>query len=132
MKGEVFMINTDTLEKLISIYKDNTEMLKIISEQLESFEKYHSAIYFMESKLKVFTTEAVGTDEYQDAVKEMDKKRTRCHNDVIMAVSMFNRMAEKEGIAPFYDGEVSEERPYRRQIANAVLSYVEEIIEKRR
>ena len=34
-------------------------------------------------------------------------------------------------IPPDYDGTVSYEQPYRRQVADAVLNYVQEIILKR-
>lgn len=126
------MINNDTLEKLISIHKDNPLMISLIYEHLETFIKYHNAIYTMETKLKVYTPDILPAEEYRESVTELDKKRSRCHNDVIAAISMLNRLAEKENLPLLYDGTVSEERPYRRQIANAVLSYVEDIIKNRR
>lgn len=43
-------------------------------------------------------------------------------------VNVLNRMAKSQNLPPFYDGVVSEERPYRREVANAVLEYVEETI----
>ena len=58
--------------------------------------------------------------------------RTVIHNSVIANVNLLNRLAEKNGLHPVYDGIVSEERPYRREIANAVLDYVESIIKNRR
>lgn len=45
---------------------------------------------------------------------------------------MLNRMASKAGVGPIYGGTVSEEMPYRRQVADAVLEYVESIISDRR
>jgi len=41
-------------------------------------------------------------------------------------------MAAKEGLELIYNGIVSEERPYRREVANAVLEYVEKVIRERR
>ena len=40
-------------------------------------------------------------------------------------------VAEKNELVPVYDGVVSEERPYRREVANAVFEYVEYLIKKR-
>ena len=57
-----------------------------------------------------------------------DKTRTRCHNAVIAQVNCLNRLAEEAGIPPLYDGVVSEERPYRRQVADAVLDFVRDSI----
>jgi len=65
-------------------------------------------------------------------VESLDKKRTMLHNRVLIAVNVLNRMASKENLKPVYDGIVSEERPYRREVANAVLEYVEKIIKERR
>ena len=45
--------------------------------------------------------------------------------------SMLNRIASMTNIPPDYDGTVSYEQPYRRQVADAVLNYVQEIILKR-
>ena len=71
-------------------------------------------------------------EEYKDNVSKLDKMRTVNHNSVIANVNLLNRLAEKNGLQPVYDGIVSEERPYRREIANAVLDYVESIIKNRR
>lgn len=40
-------------------------------------------------------------------------------------------MADKAGLDPVYDGVVSKERPYRREVANAVFEYIESIINSR-
>ena len=46
-------------------------------------------------------------------------------------VNVLNRLAEKNTLPPFYDGKVSQDRPYRREVANGVLQYVEKIVENR-
>lgn len=126
------MINKDTLDKLISAYKDDATMLEIIFDQLKTFEDYHMAIYTMETKVKIYNSEILGLSDYQSMVMELDKKRTMCHDSVITAVNILNRLAEDKGIAPFYEGTVAFERPYRREVANAILSYTEEIIKQRK
>lgn len=126
------MINTEVIEGLVDIYKDDKEMLDIIAEQLASFEEYHSAIYSMETHMKVYTSKSSDISDYQKTTEALDKKRTLAHNSVITAVNVLNRIAEKEGLPLVYGGTVSTERPYRRLVANAVLEYVESVIKNRR
>ena len=58
----------------------------------------------------------------------MDRMRTTCHNAVIANVSIMNRLAEQTGLPPVYDGIVSEERPYRTELADAILAFVANVI----
>ena len=128
------MFNCETLNKLISLYQINGDDygLDLICDELETFEEYHSAIYSMETKLKIKSPKSMEREDYQFMVESLDKKRTMLHNRVLIAVNVLNRMAAKEGLEPVYDGIVSEERPYRREVANAVLDYVESVIKSRR
>jgi site-specific DNA-cytosine methylase len=77
----------------------------------------------MELWMKIYSKSITG-EEYKDNVSKLDKMRTVNHNSVIANVNLLNRLAEKNGLQPVYDGIVSEERPYRREIANDVLDYV--------
>ncbi len=126
------MINRETLGSMISAYSEDKEMLDIIFNALKHFEEYHQVIYEMETKMLVYSYDSMDKDDYQSMVTEADKLRTMKHNAVISSVSMLNKIAEKEKLPPFYDGIVSKERPYRRQVANAVLDFAEEIIKNRR
>ena len=124
-------INKSSIEQLISRYADDKEMLDIIFNALSDFEDYHRRIYEMETKLKVYTPKSMNPEDYRDMRETLDRSRTSQHNMVIMNVGMLNRFAESENIPLIYEGTVSEERPYRRELANAVLAYVEEIIKNR-
>jgi len=124
-------INKSSIEQLISRYADDKEMLDIIFNALSDFEDYHRRIYEMETKLKVYTPKPMNPEDYRDMRETLDRSRTSQHNMVIMNVGMLNRFAESENIPLIYEGTVSEERPYRRELANAVLAYVEEIIKNR-
>ena len=57
--------------------------------------------------------------------------RTYNLNAVIAQVNLLNRMAEEASLPPFYDGVVSEERPYRRELADAVLAFINDVIIQR-
>ena len=125
-------INTETLNKLIESYHDDEDALNMIEELLAVFEAYHTAIYGMETKLLLYSHGMAKDGDYQKTVEELDRTRTTRHNAVLARVNILNRMAKQYDLAPFYDGVVSEERPYRREVANAVLAFVETIIENRR
>lgn len=125
------MLNSETINNLIAIYKDDEKMLSIIERAIMSFEEYHQAIFKMELWLQIHTG-SVSADEYKDNVSKLDKGRSSEHNSVLGNVNLLNRLAVKNELPLAYDGKVSHKRPYRREVANAVLEYVEQIIHERR
>ena len=120
-------MNRKALEKLIQTCKGDSELLEIIQDALCSFEEYHSAIYSMEIRKQLLAGTA-DVLQYQEEIGEMDRRRTLRHNAVISNISMLNRLADQAGLPPVYDGVISGAQPYRRQIADAVLDYVREVI----
>lgn len=112
--------------------KGDNELIEFIHDCLESFCDYHRVIYDMETKLMLYNSKDMEREEWQSFYSKMDVDRRSKHNLVILSVRMLNRLAEKEGIPPLYDGIISDERPYRREIANSVLAYIETIIKERR
>ena len=123
-------MNYQTLEQLIQTFKDDSELLQAIKDAFDSFEAYHAAIYSMETRKKILIHTA-DTQNYQEEITAMDRKRTACHNAVLANVSMLNRMADMAGLPPVYEGVISEDQPYRRQVADAVLEYVHKIVRER-
>lgn len=128
----MYKINNETITKLITTCQEDKDMLDILYSSLKSFEEYHSVIFDMETWMKVFSYKSIDKEEYQSKVTDMDRRRTMCHNSVLSSVNILNRLAAKENLPLVYDGVVSEERPYRREVANAVIEYVENIIKNRR
>lgn len=124
-------LNKSSIEQLITKCADDKEMLDIIFNALSDFADYHRRIYEMETKLRVYSPKSMNSEDYRDMRETLDRSRTSQHNMVIMDVGMLNRFAEKENIPAIYEGIVSEERPYRRELADAVLDYVESIIKNR-
>jgi len=82
--------------------------------------------------MKIYSFKAMEKEDYQEMVMSLDKQRTMRHNSVITSVNILNRLAQKEGLPLVYNGIVSEERPYRRELADAVLNYIEKVIKNRR
>lgn len=105
--------------------------MNTIERCLISFEEYHSQIYKLEICMKIFSNGNVDKDNYKIKIEELDKSRTTYHNALLGNVNVLNRLAEKNTLPPFYDGKVSQDRPYRREVANGVLQYVEKIVENR-
>jgi len=124
------MLCAETIEKLADIYKDDSKIMSVIERCIKSFEEYHQVIFKMELWIKLYS-KSVSADEYKDNISQMDNARTMSHNSVLGNVKLLNRLAEKNELAPVYSGVVSEERPYRREVANAVLEYIESIIKER-
>jgi len=80
---------------------------------------------------KKLLIDTVDSHEYREKVTSMDCNRMANHNNVLGNVNMLNRMAALYDLAPIYDGIVSEDRPYRRQVADSVLGFVQDIILER-
>lgn len=120
--------NGETIKKLIVAFRDDTEMLELLEDALRSFQEYHAAIYTLELKKQLYSGSGIEADAYRSMVTELDRVRTSHHNAVLVQVNVLNRMAKSQNLPPFYGGVVSEDRPYRREVANAVLEYVEEVI----
>ncbi len=128
----MYKIKNEIITKLISTFREDKDILDIIHSSIKSFNEYHSAIYEMETWMKVYSYESIDKEEYQFKVTDMDKRRTIYHNSVLSSVNILNRLATKENLPLVYDGIVSEDRPYRREVANAVLEYIESIIKSRK
>ena len=122
----------DALQKIIQHYKEDKETIEVIYDILKGFEEYHIKIYEMEIKMRLFSYDTLGREDYQYMVKELDKMRTMQHNSILSGVNILNRLAANAELESVYDDIVSEERPYRREVANAVLAYVEDVIKNRK
>ena len=121
----------DNLQRLIDAIKDDTKQTNLLLLCLQSFEEYHHSIFEMETKLKIFSYDNMDRREYQDMRKSLDLSRTLKHNAVLKNLVIINRLAERAGTPPVYDGVVSEDHPYRREAADAVMAYIEGIINDR-
>lgn len=125
-------VSCENLQALIQASKEDGELLQYIMDCLKSFEDYHQAIFSMEAWLKIYSYEVLEREEYQDSLLSLDRLRTVCHNSVLDKINILNRMAAKADIELIYSGTVSGEMPYRREVADAVLSFVESCVLSRR
>lgn len=125
------MLCNGTIIKLIEIYRDNTKVIKSIERCIMSFEEYHSSIYKMETWMKIYGNNS-SKEEHKDTIANLDKSRTLQHNALLGNVNLLNRLAEKNKLPLVYDGIISHERPYRHEVANSVLKYIDFTINNRR
>ena len=125
------MVNIETLNSLLGHFRDDQEDIADIVHAMETFEDYHNAIYRLEITRRLFSCNAIESETYRSNTVERDRLRTYNHNAVIAQVNLLNRMAEEASLPPFYEGVVSEEKPYRRELANAILGFIQEVIVNR-
>ncbi|MBQ7547252.1 MAG: DUF3232 domain-containing protein [Clostridia bacterium] len=125
------MLNADTIKKLIEMKQNEPDDLEFIDSCFDSFELYHRAVIDEQKFVALYGGGALDQNEFFKRRKEVDDARTMCHNDILISVNALNRMAEQAGLEPVYAGKVSKERPYRREVANAVFAYLEYIINNR-
>lgn len=125
------MLCNDTIIKLIEIYKDNTKVIKSIERCIMSFEEYHSSIYKMETWMKIYENNS-SKEEHKDTIANLDKSRTLQHNALLGNVNLLNRLAEKNKLPLVYDGIITHKIPYRHEVANSVLEYIDFTINNRR
>ena len=125
------MVNNETLNGLLIHFRDDQDDIAAIVHAMESFEDYHNAIYRLEITRRLFSCNAIESEAYRSDTVERDRLRTYNHNAVITQVNLLNRMAKEASLPPFYDGVVSEEKPYRRELANAILDFIHEVIVNR-
>ena len=126
-----YEVNAETVSSLLKIYRDDAEMAGVILDALDSFEEYHQAIWRLEMRRLLYACGGMDADTYREEIPALDSVRTRRHNNLLAQVGLLNRLAEKEGLPPFYPGPVSEERPIRTHVADAVLAYVRSVIADR-
>ena len=124
------VVHSDLLSRLIDAYRDDLEALDMIRDAVKAFEHYHSAV-IEEQMFPIIYGCASDASDNQERRMELDKRRTTFHNSVIAYVRILNRMSSSVGLPPIYEGIVSEERHYRRQVADAVFSFLAAIIDER-
>ena len=124
------MLNTESLRTVITANRDDRDVMKLLSDLFDSFEKYHNAVVKERTFLLLHSGSAEG-EAFRETRKTLDAERTACHNSLLVSLRVLNRLADAEGAPPVYAGIVSEEQPYRRQAADAVFAFLADVIERR-
>ncbi len=107
------------------------EDLELLQHILDSIEDYHRAI-IRESSYHALYAEAPGDPrQFRETYHALDQARTSAHNLLLQHIAMLNNLAKAYQLPPLYAGEISERQPCRRQVADAALALLQEIIEHR-
>ena len=106
--------------------ESNAEDAAFMAETLLSFSRYASAIYELEVYM-LMNGEEADPDEH----KRLDEKRSHAHESVISHLEALNGLCRMYDIPAVYSGKLLREYPFRVEIADAVLAYVYDVLEKR-
>jgi hypothetical protein len=124
-------ITKEIIETLIAAVQGDEGALESIEDSLGRFERYHSAVYELETWLMLHDAQNTPREVYQSRREELDRARSSAHNALPASVNMLNRLAHLCGLPPVYAGDVSETQPAPHQVADAALAYVSEVIAAR-
>lgn len=124
-------LNRDSLNALIRTSVSDEDAYDLICGALKSFQEYHAAIYEMETAKTLLSAKGEDPEKYRQSIQSLDRARTVCHNAVLANVNILNRMAENAKLPLVYEGIISEAHPYRREVADAVLNYIRNIVLER-
>jgi hypothetical protein len=124
-------INSDSIRLLREKLKDDATAMQMLQDCLLSFMEYGSRIYRLEIYRLLFNYDNKNNEAFRQELMSLDRSRTMGHDSVISNLDILNRFCDRNGIPPVYDEIISTERPYRVEIADAVLAYAAQIIEAR-
>ncbi len=106
--------------------RDREDGLELLQQFADCAADYVQAVVRMEAALPVFRL-TLGAEEYRTRTGELDRRRTACHNALIDATRILNRMLESLGLPPLYGGDLSR----RRDVGDFAGAFVREMYDRR-
>ena len=123
-------MDINILFKICEMHKDDEQILQLIQTLINNFVKYQESC--VQQSIFVHTSKSLlSKEEYNNRYAELDKKRTVNHNACIDSIAIINRICSTSGLPPFYEGEVSKDRPQRIAIADEIGKFVYDIYDAR-
>ena len=92
-------IHPETIHRLLEIERDDAETIELLVTALESFEKYHQAIYRLEIQRKLYSCGAMDSETYRDLIPRLDSIRTQHHNAMLSEIRLLNGAISRYGAA---------------------------------
>jgi hypothetical protein len=118
---------------------DGSPVKREFMDALTSLEDYHYAAYQCAQKIKLITADyqmgAVDRTGFMDECKRWDRNRKYRHDEAIKGLLTINRICKSINrffVAVEYDGEISLEAGPRIDLADAIVDYVNSIVESRK
>lgn len=106
---------------LLKRWKDDADVLFLISENMRRIVSYVNSIVQMEYMQPIIYARYEGED-IRDRIEELDRSRRIAHDAAITAVTQLCRWAKNVGIPPIFHGDCSQ----RYEVAEFCVELVKE------
>ena len=121
MKKEKFI----ALANAIGASEMAEKVLPMLEKQMECIVDYVKAVYMMDIQIQIMNARTMDKDEAIEKFHDLDVKRRRYHDAAIAALSVCNKMSERFGAAPIYDGDMDD----RYEVADFCGDFVKEVFD---
>ena len=121
MKKEKFI----ALANAIGASEMAEKVLPMLEKQMECIVDYVKAVYMMDIQIQIMNARTMDKDEAIEKFHDLDVKRRRYHDAAIAALSVCNKMSERFGAAPIYDGDMDD----RHEVADFCGDFVKEVFD---
>lgn len=116
----------EIIRNLATAYKDDSEILSLIEDTLESFSEYVKIVNSLENTISIMRFK-LEPHEYRERVEFLDRNRRICHNSVIAGVKILNRLSLQKDLPLFFTGNVED----RYEVGSFAGLIVHEIFKNR-
>ncbi len=108
------------------ILVNRADFIDILKGFMEDFISYEQVITQMLSA-KALSLTGNDRDEYRNIYAGLDRDRTAKHNKCIADVRIMNRICDYASLERVYDGEPSEDRDKRHDVALFVFDFIHQV-----
>lgn len=111
------------LAQAVGKSEDAARVLPMLERNMKQFVDYVRAVFMLEVSIQIINARVFDSREAAEKIAEKDRARRVAHESAIAAVSACNRIAERYGAEPVFDGDISD----RYEVADFCGLIVEEI-----
>ena len=112
----------EKINNLLNAVKDDLDAAEFIDSSLNRFRDYVNSVVTMEYRMGIATAVKEG-EELREIIQTLDRSRHIAHESAISACSQLNRLSERVGLPPFFDGDIND----RYQVADFCKDFVDEM-----
>lgn len=93
-----------------------------LTKAFTAFPDYANVVVRQQTMIPIWNARFDG-QELRERVSEIDRQRHNAHEAAIASVNILNRMCQKNGLEPFFEGNIAD----RYEVADFVGDYVNEV-----